>query len=545
MKLKLVAVPASYTDQPAEVVLGDAARPVQPRFRIGRLKRDCDLVLQSEYVSKRHLELIANATGWTLVDLSSRAGTKLNGVRVRANTEYPLHHGDEIRFCGYQFLLSEHESESRVGGSSDLRVIEGESMFASIIAKPDRSWSNLTNSTPENKLQLLLEIIRDLRNPAELEKQVQRLIERLFKLFPKCHRGTVKVLSHPSNADGFYVSVTRPPQEADSRPAMMQGVIDLVLHQQKAVLTEDQRTLCVPLVGRSDQTLGCLQLEAHEKGDVFTQRELELLAGAGLLVSFAIENDMYFAAVTRDRMQQHELKMARDIQQRLLPAPRERVGDYELFAHYRSALHVGGDYYDLVDLQNGGLAVAVGDVSGKGVPAALLMAKISSEIRLLLDLGLDAAEVLRRVNIQLAERAAGGNFVTLALATIDFASHRMSLANAGHPRPLLRLAPGEVVEIGDEAAGLALGIDRRETYQAATVDFPPGAALLLYSDGLSEARAENGDFYGTARVRQSLAGSAGSANETGRELIHQVENFLDDQVYQDDVCVVVVRRAEP
>lgn len=543
MHLKLIEVPPNSADSPQTIDLGEPSATTRPRFRVGRLKRDCDLALQSEYVSKRHFDLVAGEAGWAITDNASRAGTKLNGVRLKAHVAYPVHNGDEIRFCGYQFVILADDSDSRVGGSAELPVIDDDSGFASIISKPGQSWSQLTAASAENKLQLLLEMIRDLRHPVEIEALLRRLIERLFKLIPKARRGTIMVRGCPDMPLGYFVAVTRKSEGVSAEAGMRQGVLEAVLDHQNAVLTEDKQVICVPLVDRDDATIGSLQLESLRPDELFSQRELELLAGASLLVSFAIETDLYQAAVARDRLQQQELRMAREIQRRLLPPPRERFGDYELFATYDAALQVGGDYYDFVELPDGGLALAVGDVSGKGVPASLLMAKISSEIRILLDLGLGPAEVLGRVNQRLTERTSGGGgFITLALLTLDRQRHRLVLANAGHPRPKLRGTDGSIVDLGDAAAGCALGVDATETYREAVYDFPAGAVVLLFSDGVTEARAHDSDVFGMERLQQAIGAAPSVAKDMGLAVLDAIQTYLGDQPNQDDLCLICVSR---
>lgn len=542
-QLKLVQAPAEFGEPPAVFSFDASASAQSPRFRIGRLKRECDLALLSDYVSKRHVELAPTDEGWTIVDVGSRAGTKVNGARMEPLTPRRLRHGDEIRFCGYQFVWLDDESDSRTGGSNELQVFEDDSGFASVISKPDRSWSQLTGASAEHKLQMLLEMIRDLRNPTEIEQQLRRLIERVFKMAPKSRRVTIVVRSHPAQVDGFFVSVTRRSDSGRHDAGLRQAVIEAVLTNQNAVLTDDRQVICAPLVDRHDATLGCIQLETFGAEDQFTARELELVVGAALLISLAIENDVYFAAVARERVQQEELRMAHEIQRRLLPPPRDRAGSVEIFAHYAAALEVGGDYYDLVDLPNGGLAVAVGDVSGKGVPAALVMAKISSEIRTLVDLGYRPAHVLDRVNRNLVDRGAGGNFITLALLFLDPDTHRLTLANAGHPRPLLRTPDGRIVELGDQEAGLALGVCDDERYVESEYDLPVGASLFLYSDGVSEARADDGRLFGVEGLRSAIDAELPDAARYGRQILDHVEKHLGDHTPQDDLCLVCLRRA--
>jgi phosphoserine phosphatase RsbU/P len=158
-------------------------------------------------------------------------------------------------------------------------------------------------------------------------------------------------------------------------------------------------------------------------------------------------------------------------------------------------------------------------------------------------LGLGPAEVLRRVNQRLTERTSGGGgFITLALLTLDRQRHRIVLANAGHPRPLLRGTDGSIMELGDAEAGCALGVDATETYREAVYDFPDGAVVLLFSDGVTEARAHDGDLFGMERLRQAIGAAPSAAKDMGLAVLDAIQAFLGDQPNQDDLCLTCVSR---
>lgn len=545
LKLSLIEVPAESLDQPRVIELESPGKTKVPRVRVGRMKRECDIVLQSPYVSKRHCDLISGPDGWSIVDNDSRAGTKLNGVKISPHVPYPLHHGDNLRICGYHLLVESDESDSRTGGSSDVPIIksQSDSGYASVIEKPGQSWSQLTATSAASKLQLLLDILRDLRHPARLEHQLRRLIDRIFMLLPNGRRATIIVKSQPTMPEGFSLVVKRAGSDLAPQHGVLDKVIKEVLEARNAVLTDDRQTMCVPLVDRDETALGCLQIESLSSSSHFTQRELELLAGAGIIVAFVVENGLHQSAVERDRKQRQDLEVARQIQRSLLPAPEDCVGDYEFFAHYEAAFQVGGDYFDFVELPQGLLAMALGDVSGKGVPASLLMVKVSSEIRLLLDMGLGPAQVLKRVNQRLAERNAGGGFVTLVLLTIDLNDNKLVLVNAGHPKPLLRLANRTVLELGFEEAQFPLGVDRDEEYREFVMDFPEEATLVLFSDGATDAeRPESGQQFGVDGIKQALSNAGQAATDVGQGVIEAIQGFLGDHPNSDDLCIACLRR---
>src|SRR5262245_35814522 len=187
-----------------------------------------------------------------------------------------------------------------------------------------------------------------------------------------------------------------------------------------------------------------------------------------------------------------ELVQAQQVQLSLLPAQPDVPG-YEFSAYYRPAREVGGDSYDFIPLPTRRLAITVGDVAGKGVPAALLMAKVSADAQFCFQLEEDPAAALNRLNARLYPHASAvGRFVTFTAAVLDAESHAVTLVNAGHPPPLLyRPGTGAVQEaLPGGTAGLPLGVEKGEVYRAFRVGLQPGDCLILYSDGVTEAMDE-------------------------------------------------------
>ena len=173
-----------------------------------------------------------------------------------------------------------------------------------------------------------------------------------------------------------------------------------------------------------------------------------------------------------------------------LPKKPPQLGGYEFFAHYESAQEVGGDYYDFIPLPSSRLGIALGDVAGKGVPAALLMAKVSSDARFCLLTEEGPAQAVYRLNELMQEAGLLDRFVTFAVALLDSAAHRVTFVNAGHLPPLiLRAASGKIEEATlREVGGFPLGIADGIPYEAVAVDLQPGDSVALFTDGVTEAR---------------------------------------------------------
>jgi len=217
---------------------------------------------------------------------------------------------------------------------------------------------------------------------------------------------------------------------------------------------------------------------------------------------------------------EHELSLASGIQTRLLPASVPRIEGFEIFAYHASAKEVGGDYYDFIRVGAEGLGLVVADVSGKGVPASLVMTMTRSLLRAAAEGETSPGRTVETVNRLLGPDMTAGMFVTLVYALLDAATREVKLVRCGHNAPLF-FSPRAASGIGDgvtalQPRGLGIGIDRsgsrfRAELQTQTIDLQPGDALLLYTDGVVEAKDRDGKDYGDERLRQIFAARAGSS----------------------------------
>jgi sigma-B regulation protein RsbU (phosphoserine phosphatase) len=218
---------------------------------------------------------------------------------------------------------------------------------------------------------------------------------------------------------------------------------------------------------------------------------------------------------------QHDLQLAERIQHSFLPKAVPTIPGCRFAVRYEAARHIGGDYYDFIRVAEDGIGVSVGDVSGKGVSAALYMAKLSSEMRFHARGSLSPGTVLKRLNRSLAEEMEIGMFVTLALLVLDPSQRRLTIASAGHPPPLVRSAGGSVAEL-KVPPNLPLGVRDDAAFSEASYALQPGDNVLLYTDGVTEAMDPAGRMFGLKRLRQVVAGGG----EHPRELLAAVGGAL-------------------
>jgi serine phosphatase RsbU (regulator of sigma subunit) len=244
----------------------------------------------------------------------------------------------------------------------------------------------------------------------------------------------------------------------------------------------------------------------------------------------------------RERIEQ-ELRVARRIQQASLPKEVPTLEDWEITPHYQPAREVGGDFYDFLALPNRHLGLVVGDATGKGVPAALVMAAARSMLRALAQSSDSPGEVLVRVNDVLCPDIPSGMFVTCFYGILDPESGRLSYANAGHNLPCSRRHDGQADEL--RARGMPLGIMPRMDYEEKETTLETGVSTLFYSDGLVEAHDPKGEMFGFPRLR-ALVAEHGEDRSLGDFLMEELYSFVGEGWEQeDDITLLTLRRSAP
>ena len=189
------------------------------------------------------------------------------------------------------------------------------------------------------------------------------------------------------------------------------------------------------------------------------------------------------------------------------------------------------------------MAVVLGDVAGKGVAAALLMARLSSDVRFALASYPDPSQAVTAVNASFASHGWSDRFVTMIVSVIDPRDNTLTLVNAGHMAPLLRRSSGDVVEIGEEEAGLPIGVSDDYEFEALTTTFNPGESLTIFTDGFSEAMNSERELYGLERLADKIAVTGASVSDLGRHVLDDVKLFVGDFPQSDDMCLAVFGRA--
>ena len=264
-----------------------------------------------------------------------------------------------------------------------------------------------------------------------------------------------------------------------------------------------------------------------------------------LLAGFLLVNLLVLLEVADRLSLKNDLEIAREIQQSMLPRAAFKAPGIEAFGMTRPANTVGGDFYDIVPLPDGRVLLALGDVAGKGSPAALLMALLLAMMRTLIDEGLEGADLVTRLNVQIGRHALPhSRFVTLFIAILNPATGELSYVNAGQNPPLLRRGNGSYERL--RAGGMALGMFENATYSTGATILEPGDVLVMYSDGITEAEDTFDQPFDEAGVQTVVDGQGwGSAKELGWALFEAVETHSRERRLLDDLTVLALRRLPP
>ncbi len=544
---------------------------------------ECDIVLEFGAISRRHARIVELDGNHYVEDLRSRNGTFVNGRLVTARRL--LCDGDELGICDLVFVFQERpgDLDTADDGQSkaesheyhkdrkatammvdDLDDLQQPVSSSTIMSKVDVSSgpsSLMLEANTAAKLRALLEIGRSLGKALGLDQVLPKLLDSLFTIFVQADRGFI-VLKDRDTGRLIPRAVRYRQTDQSETIRISRTIVRSVMDAKEAILSADAASdtrfdmaesivdfhirsmMCAPLVGSDGDVLGVIQIDTLDRRNRFSREDLDVLAGVACQAAIAVENAELHEAVIHQQALARELALAHEVQQRLLPAAAPKIENYDFFEFYEPANELGGDYYDYIHLPDGRLAVAVADVSGKGISASLLAANLSAEARYCLAIESSGAAAMCRLNRAFCERGWEDRFVTMVVCVLDPARHEVTIVNAGHLPPLLRRRRAEVETICRSETRLPLGIDPNVEYPQLTLPLGPGDCITLYTDGITEAMNHADELYGYDRLRTRLAAAADHISAIGRGIIDDVKRFVGNRSQSDDMCLTCFGREE-
>ena len=413
-------------------------------------------------------------------------------------------------------------------------------------------------SLSEDRLSLLYRVSQTFNSSLDLSEVLNRVMDEVIAA-TRAERGFL-MLRQDDGAFRFGAARGLDQQTVEAPEFQVsRGIVDRVAAEGKPLLTSDAQTdawlasrdsvrivgvraiLCVPLElkGRVD---GVIYVDSRLQTGVFSSDDVDMLHGIASSAAIAIDNArLYQVAVEKGRMER-ELQVAREVQSSLLPQSVPSFPGWEFVAWWQPAREVSGDFYDFVTFRDGSRGALIGDVTDKGMPAALFMASARSVVRANIAASDDPQAALRLANQTLCADAPNGMFVTLQLLQLADDGGRIRLANAGNNRPLLyRSERDEFVDFG--STGLPLAIDPAFPYTQQEDVLARGDFLLLYTDGLTDATDIQRDLFGRDRLLAALWDVRRSPADAIRQRLRlAVAAFIGAMPLYDDVTFVLARR---
>jgi serine phosphatase RsbU (regulator of sigma subunit) len=529
----------------------------------------CGLPLDDPLVSRQHARLFQDPFGrWIIEDLGSRNGVWVGGRQIRAHALAP---GEKMEVGSTVLWLS---SDSQRQISADPRLgdhvtVDVDPTVTQVSAAPRGGGAAAAEALSESRFRQLNQITEALGEVAASDE-----------LYPAICR----VLSDRPDAAAVVLRLPPVEKELPSAPAILscgmsgrehpEGPVNL--HLSRRVLESVRSASAAVMAGsfrgrREGEHLGLTLTDPNRPRAVCcapigdSGGEMDVLyvdlpseAAAPDLLEFTQAVARHLAMARRSLLLAEErgdrkaldrqLAMAREIQSKLTPAAATTWPGAEVAVHYEPAMWVGGDYCDVWTLEDGRLAFAVGDVSGKGLPAALVMTNLQAALRTTLSFCRDLPEVMGRLSRHLETHLPDGMFVTMILGLLDCGSGELQCVNAGHLLPLIRGPEGDVSELG-QPRNPPLGVPAG-AYEVESLRLPAGAALVVVTDGITESQSPAGEEFGVAGLRLAVAGArANSPSPTrpgGADLLQAVTKaagaFRQTLPQHDDVTVLAIVR---
>jgi phosphoserine phosphatase RsbU/P len=544
------------------------------RVLLGR-NSSCDIVFPANdfAISREHACILRVQDKFFIEDMGSRNGTFVNNAQVQARLE--LKDSDKIRIC--DFLYSFHDTKPVAAKPSGATPAP-----ATLVAEPQSAEEDeepvnyeasvsttsshvLLEAQPAEKVRALVDITNNLSNTLELDSLLPKIVDSLFQLFKQADRGFIIMREESAEREKAVerlipiVIKTRSARN-ETATSYSRTIVKECLKTCQAFLIEDAQqsggkwnmsqsiadfrirsVMCAPLWTQDNKAFGVIQLDTQDRAKKFTQEDLSLLMAVAKQASVAMENARMHEELLGSERRKRDLELAHQVQMSFLPKKVPEVAGYEFYAYYEPAQEVGGDYYGYIPIRPGLLALVLGDVAGKGVPAALLMAKLSSDARFSLMSESKPGGAISILNDLLyANTSQMDRFVTLALALLDSENHKVTFVNAGHPSPLLlHYANSELERVTNrEFIGLPLGIMEGYEYEARQVQLEPGDCVIVFSDGVTEAMDKQNNLLNDKAFETAVQEGVRGAKPLGERVVKLVKQHAAGRSQSDDITLV-------
>ena len=525
-----------------------------PVFTLGR-QGDNDLVLLDNRISRRHAQILQTPEGFRIEDCGSRHGTFVNGERV-----------DDTRL-----LKGRDQISLGVSDAYKLTFVTEEAVLPSLLQQIGKATES---PAPQlHHLSLLLQMAQMLHRAPALEEVLTTLVDSAVQL-ASAERGLLFLTDEEGKLrlrlargrGGTYLAVDavdyshsvvervsrfrheevtledestgRPAQETGVISALARGVVALPLQKvQMMEMSGETLHQAVP------ELLGVLYLESRTHATSVTGLDRQVLQTLAVESATVIENARLFRAAREHERNLHQLAVARTIQQGLLPRQLPKTDYFELKAVTMPCLTVGGDYYDVIPLPGGRYGITVADVSGKGLPAAMMAVTLQGVFSGFASVDPGLEDLFSKVNGFLCERTPMDMYATVFYGVLD-RSGLLNFVNAGHVPPLIIRATGQVEPL--DFANFPLGMFPGIEFEVRSAQLEPGDQVFIFSDGVTEAQNAAHDFFGDERLTALLEKcGAQPGHSLCSMVVGAVRQFVGEAPPADDLTVTALRFVRP
>ena len=539
--------------------------------RIGRSSNN-DLQIPDKRCSRQHAEIVRDSDGYSLRDLGAKNKVQINDVPV--DKKRRLQSGDRIRIGDTVLVFEEGGEDERPGKlddtSTSIQLVDDAgtewgklrgTVAAGRTVRPEPPLAEARGEAIDERrrhLEILYQVAASIRSTLELDPLLQQITDILMDVLKP---DTVVVMLVDEKKGGLQTRVVRTQGGENEGIRISRSIVDQCIADRVSMLVSDaaqdvrfaasesivahkiRSAICSPLI-HQDDVMGVIYIDTKSAVSPYQEAELELVTGIVNQAAVAIANARLHARLVIQNRLEREMEIARAIQMNLLPREAPAFKGFDIWGKSQPAKHVGGDYFDYIPRSENELGIAIADVSGKGVAAALLTASMRASLQILA--GSPAAGVrpiMAQLNRTICRDASDEMFISAVFGIIDARRKEIAYSNAGHCYPLVFLPDGTHLPLDKGAC--FLGIDGSVEYDVATAPLPPGSTLLLYTDGVTDMLDRWEEMFGLERLFKHVQSRL---NLAARDLCESVFDAIADhrgEADQFDDCTVVVVKSLP
>lgn len=408
-----------------------------------------------------------------------------------------------------------------------------------------------------HRLESLIEASKSLNTTLDLDELLKVILDLAMKNLD-ADRGTIYLLDDQRKE--LWSKVLKGKELVEIRLPLGMGIAGHVAESGKTVNLEDawkdkrffsgfdvrtgyvtKTMLCMPMRNREDKVIGVFQM-INKKGGVFDLEDERFLRAFSDHVALAIENAYLLQARVEMERVDKEIQIAAEIQNKLLPEKLPSIEGYEIDALAIPCKTIGGDYYDVVPVEDDSYVLVVADVSGKGIPASLLVSTLNAALHAYIQTSMSLTDLVQKLNVMIYKNTPSERYITFFIAVLNTRRNQLMYVNAGHNFPY-KVVKGQEEFVHLTAGGLPLGMFDHAEYQSETIDIQPSDLLVFYSDGVTEAMDKKYEEYGENRFRECiLANVDKTINEMRGSIVKDIQNFVGSEPQSDDITIMLARR---